>query len=140
MTNKTLAQAYLRKATDRLDILDLLHTKEAYSDVVREAQEIVELALKGMLRTVGIEPPKYHEVGGLLLEHDDRFPKDIARQLKKAAKISKNLRKESELAFYGDIDFIPTEEYTSEDSKQALRDAYWIVVLAKKVIIFSLGQ
>jgi HEPN domain-containing protein len=108
--------------------------------VVREAQEIVELVLKGMLRSVGIEPPKYHEIGGLLLEHDDRFPKDIARQLKKAAKISKNLRKERELAFYGDIDFITTEEYTSEDSKQALRDAYWIVVLAKKVIIFSLGQ
>jgi D-alanyl-lipoteichoic acid acyltransferase DltB (MBOAT superfamily) len=28
----------------------------AYSDVVREAQEIVELALKGMLRQIGIEP------------------------------------------------------------------------------------
>jgi HEPN domain-containing protein len=30
--------------------------------VVREAQELVELALKGMLRAIGIEPPKLHDV------------------------------------------------------------------------------
>ncbi len=112
MTNKTLAESYLRKAIDRLDILDLLMRKGAYSDVVREAQEIVELALKGLLRFVGIEPPKFHDVGGLLLAHRDRFPFEIAPQLPEAARISKNLRKERELAFYGDVDFIPTEEYT----------------------------
>jgi HEPN domain-containing protein len=64
MTNISLAKSYLKKATVRLDILDLLLEKEAYSDVVREAQEIVELAVKGMLRAVGVEPPKIHEVGG----------------------------------------------------------------------------
>jgi len=58
MTNEALAQSYLRKALDRLDVLDLLMGKGAYSDVVREAQEIVELALEAMLREVGVEPPK----------------------------------------------------------------------------------
>ena len=134
MTNQTLAEAYLRKASDRLDILDLLHEKEAYSDVVREAQEIVELALKGMLRVVGIEPPKYHDVGGLLIEHRERFTREVAEQLEKAAAISKWLRKERELAFYGDIDFIPTEEYTQEDSHRARQDAQWIVELASRSI------
>jgi len=65
VTNLDLARSYLRKARDRLDILDLLSRKEAYSDVVREAQEIVELALKGMLRAVGVEPPKLHDVGAM---------------------------------------------------------------------------
>lgn len=60
MTNHTLAQSYLIKATKRLRILDVLMEEAAYSDVVREAQEIVELALKGILRQVGIEPPKQH--------------------------------------------------------------------------------
>ena len=137
MTNQTLAQAYIKKATDRLDILDLLHRKKAYSDVVREAQEIVELSLKGMLRSVGIEPPKYHDVGGLLLEHKDRFMKEIVGGLKRAAEISKWLRKERELAFYGDIDFIPTEEYTVEDSSRASENANWIVALAQKSITFK---
>jgi len=134
LTNQTLAQAYLKKAIDRLDILDLLHRKGAYSDVVREAQEIVELSLKGVLRGVGVEPPKYHDVGNLLLEHKDRFRQEIAGNLKQAATISKWLRKERELSFYGDIDFIPTEEYTSEDSQQACRDAEWIVELAQKAM------
>jgi hypothetical protein len=42
--------------------------------VVREAQEIVELSLKGMLRQVGVESPKWHDVGGFLLQFGDRFP------------------------------------------------------------------
>jgi len=134
VTNLTLAQAYLKKAADRLDILDMLHQKGAYSDVVREAQEIVELAQKGMLRAVGIEPPKYHDVGGLLIEHKDRFGRRIERALPKAAQISKWLRKERELSFYGDIDFIPTEEYTAKDSNRARRDARWIVDLATQMI------
>lgn len=134
MTNKTLAQSYLRKATDRIDVLDLLFKKSAFSDVVREAQEIVELSLKGMLRFVGIEPPKFHDVGGLLLEHKNKFLPDISRNLEKLAVISKKLRKERELAFYGDIDFIPTEEYTDEDASQAIEDARFVVNTAKRLI------
>ena len=57
MTNTSLAESYLLKARVRLDVLEVFLDKEAYSDVVREAQEIVELALKGMLRQVGMEPP-----------------------------------------------------------------------------------
>ncbi len=69
MTNVSLAQSYLVKARKRLKILLVLLDESAYSDVVREAQEIVELALKGMLRQVGIEPPKWHDVGGMLKEY-----------------------------------------------------------------------
>ena len=57
MTNGALAASYLAKATLRLDILPMLFERAGYSDVVREAQEIVELALKGMLRQAGIEAP-----------------------------------------------------------------------------------
>jgi len=134
MTNVTLAQSYLKKAIDRLDVLQLLFNKKAYSDVVREAQEIVELAAKGMLRAVGIEPPKFHDVGGILLEHKNKFPFEIAREMKKVAGISKQLRKERELAFYGEIDFIPTEEYTRNDAKAAIKNAHFVVKLATKVI------
>jgi hypothetical protein len=56
MTNSSLAQSYLIKATKRLKILPVLLEEAAYSDVVREAQEIVELALRGMLRQVGGGP------------------------------------------------------------------------------------
>jgi Fe2+ or Zn2+ uptake regulation protein len=48
MTNISLAQSYLVKATKRLRILDVLLEEDDHSDVVREAQEIVELAQKAM--------------------------------------------------------------------------------------------
>lgn len=60
MTNASLAKSYLTKARVRLKMLGMLMADAAYSDVVREAQEIVELALKGMLRQAGVEPPKWH--------------------------------------------------------------------------------
>lgn len=134
MTNESLAQSYLKKAGDRLDVLELLLKKGAYSDVVREAQELVELALKGMLRAIGVEPPKLHDVGGLLLDHRERFPPDIRAELKDLAQISKRLRKERELAFYGDLDFIPTEEYTREDARKAQQDAERVLHTARHVI------
>jgi HEPN domain-containing protein len=134
VTNMTLAQSLIMKATDRLDILGLLLKKGAYSDVVREAQEIVELALKGMLRAVGVEPPKFHDVGGLLIEHKGKYDEEISKNLERAATISKRLKKERELAFYGDIDFIPTEEYNIGDAREAMEGANFVLVLARRLI------
>lgn len=56
MTNISLAVSYLIKARKRLRVLRVLLDEGDFSDVVREAQEIVELALKGMLRQIGVEP------------------------------------------------------------------------------------
>ena len=134
MTNLSLAQSYLVKAPKRLKALAVLRDEGAHSDVVSEAQELVELALKGMLRAVGIEPPKYHDVGGLLLEHARRVSQAVGEQLPRAAEISKRLRRERELAFYGDIDFIPTEEYSAQDADRAYQEAAWVVALAGEVI------
>lgn len=134
MKNITLAQSYLEKARKRLRILDVLMEEGAYSDVVREAQEIVELALKGVLRQIGIEPPKQHDVGGLLLEYQDRLPEGVGKEAERMAAVSKWLRKEREFAFYGDIDFIPTLEYSAEDGERARRDARFVVEMAERVI------
>ena len=49
MTNESLGRSYLRKANDCLKVLDLLVKEGGCSDVFREAQELVELAHKGML-------------------------------------------------------------------------------------------
>jgi len=134
LTNDQLAKSYLVKAQKRLRILDVLLEEEDYSDVVREAQEVVELAQKAMLRGVGIDPPKWHDVGGILIENREKFPADIASQLEELAAISKWLRRERELAFYGDIDFIPTEEYSREDALRAIEGARKTVETAQKLI------
>ena len=129
MTSVSLARSYFLKARKRLRALETLFEEEAYSDVVREAQELVELALKGMLRFVGIEPPKQHDVGPLLLQYRDRLPSSVGTGAERLAEISHRLRKEREFAFYGDEDFIPTDEYTREQAMGALEDARWVVAL-----------
>lgn len=133
MTNVTLAGSYLIKARARLKALAVLVDENAFSDVVREAQEIVELALKGMLREVGVEPPKWHDVGSFLLEYAARFALD-RRTLERLAEISARLRKEREFAFYGEIDLIPTEEYTREDAERAFAEATEAAAVAGQVI------
>jgi hypothetical protein len=134
MTNVTLAKSYLIKATKRLKVLPVLMQEEAYSDVIREAQEIVELALKGMLREIGVDPPKWHDVSSLIVEHQGRFPARVGENLGRIEELSKWLRKEREFSFYGDIDFIPTEEYTVEDAVRARDGAVFIVACATEVI------
>ncbi len=134
MTNLTLAQSYLVKAQKRLLVLDLLFKEGAYSDVVREAQELVELAMKAMLRQVGVDPPKQHDVGGLLLDFRDRLGAVAAAEAGRLADISKWLRKERELAFYGDTDFVPTSEYGPDDGKRAIEDARFVVQVAAQVV------
>ena len=119
MTTNELAAGYHRKCVDRLAALEVLHARGAFSDVVRESQELVELALKGMLRWAGIDPPKIHDVGDLLLQFAERFAVVSRGELAALAEASKELRKEREFSFYGDIDFIPTDEYDAEDADTA---------------------
>lgn len=111
MTADELARGYFSRARKRRKALGVLLDEAAFADVVREAQELVELVLKGMLRATGIDPPKWHDVGGLLIENAQRFPETVRGSLHDLAATSAALRKERELAFYGDIDFIPDERY-----------------------------
>jgi HEPN domain-containing protein len=134
LTKSELARAYLEKASKRRRVLEVLMEENAWSDVVREAQELVELALKGMLREVGVDPPKWHDVGSILLEQARLFPEAIRLLLPELARISKWLRKERELAFYGDTDFIPTEEYSERDAERALNDAVYVLEAARRHI------
>ncbi len=95
---------------------------------------MVELAQKAMLRQIGIDPPKWHDVGGIILEHMEKFPEEVHKDLPEIAEVSKWLRKERELSFYGDIDFIPSEEYTHADALKAIEGAKKVVEVARKLI------
>ena len=134
MTNNELARSYLFKAGKRLKVLDLLLQERDFSDVIREAQEVVELAQKALLRQVGIDPPKWHEVSDILLAHEEFFPKAVRGAFEALAPVAKWLRKERELSFYGDIDFIPTEEYTKEDALRPMEGATKWVELTERLI------
>lgn len=62
MTQIDLARAYIKKLPSRLQSLKIFFDAENFSDVVRESQELLELALKAILRKYSFDPPKYHDV------------------------------------------------------------------------------
>ncbi len=127
MQNRELAQDYLRRAAARLRAVDVLFEAGSWADVVREAQEVVELALKGLLRASGIEAPRIHDVSDILLAERDRLPAALRPDVPRLAAISKDLRRDRELAFYGAEDLTPSTFYAKGDAERARDGARWTV-------------
>jgi hypothetical protein len=119
MRNVELAEDYLRRAKLRLKALDVLFDGEGWPDVVRESQEILELALKGLLRWCGVDPPRIHDVSDVLRAEKDRLPPELACEVEALAAASRHLRRDRELAFYGAEDLTPTGFYSREDAEGA---------------------
>jgi HEPN domain-containing protein len=119
MRNTDLANDHIRRAEIRLKALDVLYDASSWADVVRESQEVVELALKGLLRASGVEPPRIHDVSDVLFAEKDRLPLDILPELEVLAQISRELRRDRELAFYGAEDLTPSGFYTRNDADRA---------------------
>lgn len=130
MTADELAKGYFIRARKRFAALRTLMQVEAYPDVVRESQELVELVLKAMLRWVGIDPPKWHDVGSILLEQQSKYPAAVQAEIPVLAEISLRLRRDRENAFYGDVDLIPDRVFGREAAERALADAERVLAIS----------
>lgn len=117
---EAMVKAYFEKFYVRVEVLREYHKRKSYSDVIREGQEALELCIKGILRSIGVEPSFSHDPGKELSEVLHKTPKSIQNIGEELTLWSKKLRKEREFAFYGASDFIPTEEYTKEDSLEVI--------------------
>lgn len=129
MRNRSLAADHVRRATVRLRTLDVLFESESWADVVRESQEVVELALKGLLREHGVDPPRIHDCADVLLAERARLPETLHGDLDALASASRSLRRDRELAFYGAEDLTPSTFYRRKDAVEA-RDLARFVVKA----------
>jgi HEPN domain-containing protein len=135
MHNRGLARDYVHRADVRLQALDVLFGAGSWADVVREAQETLELALKGLLRSCGIEPPRVHDVSDVLLAERHRLPPALLPEIDRVARHSKTLRRDRELAFYGAEDLTPSDFYSEEDAIAARDAARLVVALVKPHVL-----
>jgi HEPN domain-containing protein len=135
MRNRDLAADHLRRAEARLAALDVLFERRSWADVVRESQEVVELTLKGLLRASGVEPPRIHDVADVLLAERDRLPTDLASHVERLAGISRALRRDRELAFYGAEDLTPSSFYREADAVLARDSARDVVASVRPHVI-----
>lgn len=131
-----MAQNYIRQGLARFTILQELLKKEMFPTVVRESQECVELMLKGLIRYVGIEPTKTHDVSDVLRANRMRFPDWIQHKIEELADISEELAEERGTAFYGDEqrELAPEEIYFKEDAEESIKSAGIVADVCKKLI------
>jgi hypothetical protein len=132
MENQRLAEDYFKRASTRLSVLDTLFAAESWADVVREPQEAVELALKALLRSAGIESPRVHDVSRTLLDNRDRLPEAVLPHVERVAEHSRQLRRDRELAFCGSEDLTPSEFYRREDAEAARGMAREVVAVVRQ--------
>lgn len=134
MRNRELAADHLKRAGARLRALDVLFDSGSWADVVRESQEVVELSLKGLLRAVGVDPPRIHDVADVLLAERDRLPPGLAPHVERLAGISRQLRRDRELAFYGAEDLTPSSFYRESDAVAARDGARDVVAIVRPIV------
>jgi len=131
MKNIDLANDYLLRANGRLKAVDTLLAERLWADVVRECQEVVELALKGLLRYHDIEVPRVHDVSEVLEENSARLPLIVREALEELTEISQELRRDRELAFYGSEDITPHSFYKEKHATVARRRAGRVVSICR---------
>jgi HEPN domain-containing protein len=97
--------------------------------VVRRSQEVVELALKGALRILGVDYPRVHDVAPVFSEQVQRKRGmvDLAL-LEQIEGISLWLGQARAPSFYFERD------YDEEDARKALEDAGFVLTQVKKIL------
>ena len=96
---------------------------------VRRSQEVVELALKGGLKVLGVDYPKIHDVAPVFSEQlrQKRGSADT-QELDRIEEISLWLAQARAPAFYLE------HEYNREDARQAAADANFVVSTVKRLL------
>ncbi len=127
MRNTEAAKSLLNQSIRRIETAEreLRGGSLAYS--IRSSQEAVELGLKAALRLLGIEYPKKHDVGPVLIKFRDRFPQWFP--VDRLAKISRKLAEKREPAMYGDeLSMTPADllfdKSEAEESLEMAKETY----------------
>lgn len=131
-----MAADYLEEADVSLKQAGLVLKVGRSNTAVRRSQDCVEFSAKALLRLVGIEYPREHEVSDVLLSALDRFPERFRTGVKEIADTSATLLPKRGLATYGDERMlIPAGKiFTRKDALGAIEKAHKVLEGAKALL------
>ena len=136
MTASRMGAHYIEEAQGRMDLVRLALDKKRYAAAVREAQECVELFLKGAIRLVALEPARVHDVSDLLRKEGSRFPQWFRHHVDRLATISAEMAGDRGLAYDGDENEErgPQELFDESDARKALEDMEFVAQVCSKML------
>lgn len=139
MTSSRLGRLYVDEARGRVALVQLAHGNRLWAATVREAQECVELFLKGALRLVAVEPARTHDVAEVLRREADRFPEWFRSAVDHLASISTEMAGDRGIAFYGDErqELGPQELFDEKDGNRAVRNLEFVAQLCERLLAES---
>ncbi|HHT9125905.1 MAG TPA: HEPN domain-containing protein [Candidatus Brocadiia bacterium] len=128
MNNFEVGRKLLSEAEECWEELQHAFARGSWNVVIRRAQEVVELSLKGLLKMMGMEHPKTHDVGELFqtackekkIALDDKLLVEIKE-------ISSRLARKRAPAFYME------KSYNKAEAEEALADGEKVIQLARKL-------
>jgi HEPN domain-containing protein len=139
MTSSHMGRQYVEEARGRMALVRLALEKGLWATTVREAQECVELFLKGALRLVAVEPARTHDVAVVLRQEASRFPEWFRSAADRLATISAEMAGDRGLAFYGDErqNLGPQDLFDETDAQQAMRSLEFVAELCERLLAES---
>jgi HEPN domain-containing protein len=131
-----MGRLYIEEARGRVALVHLALQNRLWAATVREAQESVELFLKGALRLVAVEPARTHDVAEMLRRERDRFPRWFADAVDGLATISTELAGDRGLAFYGDerLELGPQDLFEERDARRAADNLAHVAELCERLL------
>ena len=133
MTNREFGRAYIEDARVILAEAEASLEQGHFHRTIRKCQESVEMALKGLLRVAGIEYPKAHRVGRVLLKSAVTQVVSIER-LQDIARVADELADAREDAFYGSESSSAAELFTRDDAADALSKARTVETFVAELV------
>jgi HEPN domain-containing protein len=136
MTSSHMGRRFIEEGRGRIDLVRLAFERRLWATVVREAQECVELLLKGALRLVAVEPERTHDVAELLRRESGRFPDWFRSQVEQLASISTEMAGDRGIAFYGDErqSIAPQDLFDHNDAERAIRNLDYVAELCVRLL------
>lgn len=128
MNTKEMAYDHLSWASGSLGEAKEALARGDYPRTVRRAQECIELAAKAVLRALGIEFPREHDVSDVLRELGGDLPSWFQEVLPQIAESLHRITPKRGPAMYGfERELRPSRgAFTQEDGAAALRDAEFV--------------
>jgi HEPN domain-containing protein len=139
VTSSRLGRLYVEEARGRVALVRLALQERLWAAAVREAQECVELFLKGALRLVAVEPARTHDVAEVLRREAARFPAWFQASLDHLAAISTEMAGDRGIAFYGDErqGLGPQELFDEKDARRAAGNLEFVAGVCERLLAES---
>ena len=126
MNNFHTGENLLSTACEYYEEMLRAYERGSWNIVVRRAQEVVELSLKGLLKMMGVEYPKSHDVGGVFRRICIEMGLKVnSEKLDELEQISSDLAEDRAPAFYME------RAYSKQEADKAKDDAGKVLNFAR---------